>query len=94
MKMRSMSVTVSLIAVLGVFSLSASAVSAGDAVLKDQREKVSYGIGVGVARDFKQRGVELDVDAFLKGLRDELSGSKLLMTEKISTQQWMGTRTN
>jgi len=52
------------------------------AAFKNQQEKISYGIGVGVARDFKQRGVELDVDAFLKGLRDELSGAKLLMTEK------------
>lgn len=51
-------------------------------VFKNQKEKISYGIGVGVARDFKRRGVELDVDTFLKGLRDELSGTKLLMTEK------------
>jgi FKBP-type peptidyl-prolyl cis-trans isomerase len=82
MNTRSMIVKANWIAVLGVFLFMASGASAGDAVLKDQREKVSYGIGVGVARDFKQRGVELDVDAFLKGLRDELSGSKLLMTEK------------
>jgi len=51
-------------------------------VFNDQKEKISYGIGVGVARDFKQRGVEIDVDAFLKGLKDQLSGSKLLMSEK------------
>jgi FKBP-type peptidyl-prolyl cis-trans isomerase len=48
----------------------------------DQKGKISYGIGVGVARDFKNRGVELDVGSFLKGLRDELSGAKLLMTER------------
>ncbi len=59
------------------------AASGGDTPsFKNQEEKVSYGIGVGVARDFKLRGVELDVDAFLKGLKDELSGSKLLMSEK------------
>ena len=71
------------IAVLGVILLPAAQASTEDSpVFKNQEEKISYGIGVGVARDFKQRGVELDVDAFLKGLRDELSGSKLLMTEK------------
>jgi FKBP-type peptidyl-prolyl cis-trans isomerase len=82
MNTKSMIVRVNWITALGVFLLLASGASAGDAVLKDQKEKVSYGIGVGVARDFKLRGVELDMDAFLKGLRDELSGSKLLMTEK------------
>lgn len=71
------------IALLGVLLLSAAQASAEEPpVFKNQKEKISYGIGVGVARDFKQRGVELDVDTFLKGLRDELSGSKLLMTEK------------
>lgn len=71
------------IALLGVLLLPAAQAGAEEPpVFKNQKEKISYGIGVGVARDFKQRGVELEVDTFLKGLRDELSGSKLLMTEK------------
>ncbi len=71
------------IAALGVLSLVPLQAGAEDpTVFHNQKEKVSYGIGVGVARDFKLRGVELDVDSFLKGLKDELSGSKLLMTEK------------
>ncbi len=69
--------------VSAVLCMLASSVGAGEpSAFKDQKEKVSYGIGVGVARDFNRRGVDLDVDSFLKGLRDELSGSKLLMTEK------------
>jgi len=71
------------IALLGVMVLPAIQANAEEPpVFKNQKERISYGIGVGVARDFKQRGVDLDVDTFLKGLRDELSGSKLLMTEK------------
>ena len=71
------------ILVLGILLFSASAAIAGDTpAFKNQKEKTSYGIGVGVARDFKLRGVELEIDSFLKGLKDELSGSKLLMTEK------------
>jgi len=71
------------IALWGVILLPAAQASAEELpVFKNQKEKISYGIGVGVARDFKQRGVELDVDTFLKGLRDELTGSKLLMNEK------------
>ncbi len=71
------------IVALGVLSLLPLRAGAEDpTVFHNQKEKVSYGIGVGVARDFKLRGVELDVDSFLKGLKDELSGSKLQMTEK------------
>jgi FKBP-type peptidyl-prolyl cis-trans isomerase len=83
MKRKSMIVKLNWIAVLGVFLLLGADASAGDTpALKNQKEKISYGIGVGVARDFKLRGVELEVEAFLKGLKDELSGSKLIMTEK------------
>ncbi|HXY53489.1 MAG TPA: FKBP-type peptidyl-prolyl cis-trans isomerase [Nitrospirota bacterium] len=72
----------SAIALLGIVLLPAARSSAEESpAFKDQKEKISYGIGVGVARDFERRGVELDVDTFMKGLRDELSGSKLLMNE-------------
>ncbi len=68
---------------LGAVLLPATQASAEESpAFKNQKEKISYSVGVGVARDLKQRGVELDVDTFLKGLRDELSGSKLLITEK------------
>lgn len=83
MKRKWIAVKVNWIVVVGVCLLLPVMAGAEDApAFKSQKEKISYGIGVGVARDFKLRGVELDVDAFLKGLRDELSGSKLLMTEK------------
>ncbi len=83
MKRKGMIVKVNCIVLLGVILLLHAQANAGDTpAFKNQKEKTSYGIGVGVARDFKLRGVELEVDAFLKGLKDELSGSKLLMTEK------------
>ncbi len=83
MKRKWIAVKVNWIVVVGVCLLLPVMAGAEDAqAFKNQKEKISYGIGVGVARDFKLRGVELDVDAFLKGLRDELSGSKLLMSEK------------
>ncbi|HAM49734.1 MAG TPA: hypothetical protein DCP92_03215 [Nitrospiraceae bacterium] len=81
--MKRMIVKVNWIAAIGVFLFLVSSASAEETLpFKNQMEKISYGIGVGVARDFKLRGVAIDADAFLKGLKDELSGLKLLMTEQ------------
>ncbi len=47
-----------------------------------QKEKVSYGIGVDMARNFKRQGIDVDVDLVIKGLKDGLSGEKLLVPEE------------
>lgn len=49
--------------------------------LKTDRDKVNYGIGVSVGRNFKQHKMDVDVDLVVKGMRDELGGKKLLMSE-------------
>ncbi len=68
-------------AVIGV-GLLAAQVSAGEKrALKTQKEKVSYAMAVAVAKSIQRQEVEIDVDVFAKGLRDVLSGRKLLMTE-------------
>jgi FKBP-type peptidyl-prolyl cis-trans isomerase len=62
--------------------ISTTPVNAGETeVLKNQKEKVSYGIGTDVGRNFKRLGIDLDVDVFVKGLKDALSGEKTLMSE-------------
>lgn len=50
-------------------------------VLKTKKDKVSYGIGVDVARNFKHLGIDVDLEVLVKGLRDVVSGNKLLMNE-------------
>jgi len=52
------------------------------ATLKTEQDRVNYGIGVGVARNFQRQGIEVDLDLVIKGMRDMLSGAKLLMTEE------------
>ncbi|MBI2883567.1 MAG: FKBP-type peptidyl-prolyl cis-trans isomerase [Candidatus Methylomirabilis oxyfera] len=65
------------------FSLLAAQASAEEApVLKTEKDKMSYGIGVEVGRNFKRLGVEVDTDLVVKGLREALSGEKLLMTDE------------
>ena len=66
---------------VGVALLAAQVSTQETPVLTTQREKVSYGVGVDVARNFKRLGLDLDLDVLVKGLRDESSGGKLLMSE-------------
>ena len=49
--------------------------------LKTQKEKVSYSVGVDVAKSFAKMGMDLDIDVFIKGLKDGFSGKKTLMTD-------------
>jgi FKBP-type peptidyl-prolyl cis-trans isomerase len=47
-----------------------------------QKDKVSYGIGVQVAKTLKAQGIDVNPDLVIKGLRDALSGQKLLMSDE------------
>ena len=49
--------------------------------LKTQKDKVSYGIGVDMVRNFKRQGIEADLDLVIKGMRDGSTGVKLLMSD-------------
>lgn len=50
--------------------------------LNTDKDKLSYGIGVSVARNFKKQGSDIEIDLLVKGLRDALAGDKLLLPEK------------
>ena len=49
--------------------------------LKTEKDKVNYGIGVSIGKSFKQQGMEVDVGMMMKGLKDELTGKKLLLSD-------------
>lgn len=73
--------TVVWLAVLGVALLASRAGAEEAAVLKTQKEKVSYGIGVDLAKSFRSQGIEVDLDLLVRGFKDGLSGGKLLIPE-------------
>lgn len=50
--------------------------------LKSQKEKVSYGIGVDIARNLKRQGIEIDLELLVRGIRDGSPGGKLLIPEE------------
>lgn len=61
----------------------ATRVCAGEPpLLKTEKEKMSYSTGVNVVRNLKQQGIALDQDMLIKGIKDALSGEKLLMTDQ------------
>ncbi len=66
---------------LGIVFITAQVGAVETPVLKTQKDKVSYGLGVDMAKNFKRLGIEFDVDVMVKGFRDALAGEKLLMTE-------------
>jgi hypothetical protein len=52
-----------------------------DGTFKSPSDKIPYAIGIEIARNFKNNGMDLDVDLVVKGLRDGLAGEKLLVSE-------------
>lgn len=50
--------------------------------LKNDRDKLSYALGVSMAHNLKQYEVDLNMDLYIKGLKDEFAGKKELLTEK------------
>jgi len=68
--------------ILAIFMLLDAVFAQEAPVLKTQQDKINYGIGVGVARNFKSQGIEVDLDVVIRGMRDTLSGAPLLMTEE------------
>jgi len=69
------------IVVLGVVLFSAQVSAEETPVLNTMKEKVSYAIGVDMARNIQRQGIEVDRDLLLKGVKDGVSGEKLLMSD-------------
>jgi len=70
------------IAVVGLGLLAAQASAEENPPPKTRKEKVSYAMGVAMAKNIQRQPVEVDVDVLARGLRDALSGGKLLMSEE------------
>jgi FKBP-type peptidyl-prolyl cis-trans isomerase FklB len=49
--------------------------------LKDQKDKVSYSIGMDIGRNIKRQNLELNVDALSAGIRDAIAGGKTALTD-------------
>src|ERR1700731_2991828 len=70
------------ILVLGLGLLAIPASAQESTAPTTPKDKVSYGIGVQVAKTLKSQGIDVNTDLVIKGLRDALSGQKLLMSDE------------
>jgi len=52
------------------------------AVFKSQKEKLSYAVGMNLAKALQKQSVEVDADLLIQGFQDARSGSKPVMTEE------------
>ena len=71
-----------LTAILSIMLIAGYADAGDKTALKNEKDKVSYSIGTQIGNNFKNQSMDVDVDLLAKGIKDALSGGKLLMTEK------------
>ncbi|MBI5343561.1 MAG: FKBP-type peptidyl-prolyl cis-trans isomerase [Deltaproteobacteria bacterium] len=72
-------------AILGTLGMALLTTQAGAEeapALKTPKEKLSYAIGADTGKVLRQQEIEVDVEVLLRGLKDGLSGGKLLLTEQ------------
>ncbi len=76
------------IVVLGILFLASQGNAQEKVVLKNQKEKISYSIGLNIGRnigsDLKEQSIDIDPNILAKGIQDALSGANpLLSNEEI-----------
>ena len=72
-----------LLAITGL-ALGLQAVTAADdkPVLKDQKAKLSYCIGMSIGGSLKLQGAEVDVELLSKAIKDSLAGTNTMLTQQ------------
>jgi len=67
---------------LAIIALVSTGFSQGTTQLKDEKDKVSYSIGLDIGNTFKKQKMDINTDILMTGLKDAMSGGKPLMTEE------------
>jgi len=75
-----------LIVVLGILFLASQVSAEEKLVLKNQKDKVSYSIGLNIGRnlanDLKKQSIDIDPNILTRGIQDALAGAKPLLTDQ------------
>ncbi len=67
---------------LGIFLIVNPGFAEDDAVLKTEKDKLSYAIGMNIGNNLKRQSLELNPEIVSQGIRDSLTDGKPLMTEQ------------
>jgi FKBP-type peptidyl-prolyl cis-trans isomerase FklB len=73
---------VKMIVVLGILFLVSQVYGQEKLALKNQKERVSYIIGMDIGSNLKKQSIDVDPNILAKGMKDALSGEKPLLSEK------------
>jgi FKBP-type peptidyl-prolyl cis-trans isomerase len=74
--------TKTLILMVASLAVCSSSYGADAPVLKTESDRISYSMGLEVARNFKRNDIEFDPNMVLRGMQDGLSGERALVSEK------------
>ena len=70
-------------AIMGIALLATQANAEAIQQFRSPMDKVNYGIGVELARHYKDQGIEIDLDQVIKGLKDGMSGDVKIPEQEL-----------
>lgn len=70
-----------LVGILAILFIATQVFAAENKLLKTDKDKTSYALGMNAGANFKQQSIDINSDVFVKGLKDALSGAKPLLTD-------------
>jgi len=70
------------ILVIGMLVLAGQVYGVDESALKSEKDKLSYTFGANFGKSLKQQEIEINTDIFIKGMKDGLSGGKMVLTDQ------------
>lgn len=81
MKLRALAIVTGCLAVQVGLAATQTAAPTANSPIKTENDKVSYTMGVDLGKNLMTNSVQINTDLFAQGLKDSMSGGKLLMTD-------------
>ena len=67
---------------IATIALASTGFSQGKIELKDEKDKVSYSIGLDIGSTFKKQSMDINMEVLQAGMRDGMTGAKPLLTDE------------